>query len=195
MIGQFRCFPHVVDRLPDIPVWRDGDELRLHPPAGKIFRIVEAARERDALGLRQLLEDLSLFILRQVFQDGDRVVGLQFTHALGDRLRRQLSRISSRTLSSTSVRAVKSKSMPSNSTSRCLWSAGKASISAPMSDSCRLPTSAFNSVHVGHLDPARDALDEGLADRAILVARKLRGGLDVVHLFLIEHVEGLSAEN
>src|SRR5215471_16097587 len=48
---------------------------------------------------------------------------------------------------------------------------------------------------IGCLDPARDAFDEGLADRAILVARKLRSGLAVVHLSPVEHVEGLSAEN
>ena len=35
---------------------------------------------------------------------------------------------------------------------------------------------------IGCLDPARNAFDEGLADRAILVAPKLRSGLAVVHL-------------
>ncbi len=68
----------------------DRDELGLHAPAGRVFRIVEAAGERDALERRQLLEDLGLLVLRQVFEDRDRVVGIELAHALGDRFGRQL---------------------------------------------------------------------------------------------------------
>ena len=39
---------------------------------------------------RQLLEDLGLLVLRQVFQDVDGVIGIEFAHALGDGFRRQL---------------------------------------------------------------------------------------------------------
>ena len=174
---------------------RHGDKLRLHPPAGRIFRIVEAARERNALELRQLLEDLSLFILRQVFQDGDRVVGLQFTHALGDRLRRQLLEnflahivIDFRKGCEVEIDAQQfDKPLPLVGR-QCLDQ--RAHVGFMQAADQRLQSRA-----VGCLDPARDALDEGLADRAILVARKLRSGLDVVHLFLVEHIEGLSAEN
>ena len=56
----------------------------------ELFRIIEAALERDAFGRRQLLEDLGLLVLRQVFEDRHRVVGFDVAHALGDGLRRQL---------------------------------------------------------------------------------------------------------
>ena len=69
---------------------RHRDELGLHAPAGRIFRVVQAALQRDALGRRQLLEDLGLVVLRQVFEDVDRVVGIEVAHALGDGLGRQL---------------------------------------------------------------------------------------------------------
>ena len=75
---------------PDGPIRPDRDELVLHPPAGGIFRIVEAALERDALDRRQLFEDLGLILLRQVLQNGDGVVGIELAHALGDGFRRQL---------------------------------------------------------------------------------------------------------
>ena len=47
-------------------------------------------------------------------------------------------------------------------------------MSAPMSDSCRSPTSVAQTGVIRRFDPARDALDESLADRAVLVARQLR---------------------
>ena len=75
---------------PTVQSGSDRDELVLHAPAGGVFRIVEAALERDALDRRQLLEDLGLIFLRQVFQDGDGVVGIELAHALGDGFRRQL---------------------------------------------------------------------------------------------------------
>ena len=81
---------HVVDGLADRPIRPDGDELVLHPPAGGIFRIVQAAPERDALDRRQLFEDLGLILLRQVLQNGDGVVGIELTHALGDGFGRKL---------------------------------------------------------------------------------------------------------
>ena len=64
MLRQFDRLAHVVDRLPDIPGRRHRDEFGLHAPAGRIVRIGQAARQRDALGLRQLLEDLGLLFLR-----------------------------------------------------------------------------------------------------------------------------------
>ncbi|MGA9281918.1 MAG: hypothetical protein WBW00_11620 [Pseudolabrys sp.] len=53
----------------------------------------------------------------------------------------------------------------------------------------------LQSCVIRRLDPARDALDESLADRTVLIARKLRGGLGAVHVFLVEHVEDLPAKN
>ena len=89
-VRQVGRLAHVVDGLADRPIRRDRDELVLHPPAGGVFRIVEAALERDALDRRQLLEDLGLILLRQVLEDGDGVVGIELAHALGDGLGRQL---------------------------------------------------------------------------------------------------------
>ena len=59
---------HEVDRLPDRPERRHGDELGLHAPPGAVFRVVEGALERDALDGGQLVEDLRLF----VFAEGSR---------------------------------------------------------------------------------------------------------------------------
>ena len=80
----------MVDGLAHGPERRHRDELGLHPAPGRAFRVVQAALQRDALGRRQLLEDLGLVLLRQVFQDVDRVVGVHVADALGDGLGRQL---------------------------------------------------------------------------------------------------------
>ena len=85
-LGQILGLAHVVDGLSDGPGRRHRDELGLHPPPGGLFRIVEALRDRDALGRRQLLEDLRLLFLGQVLQDVDGVVGIELAHALGDGL-------------------------------------------------------------------------------------------------------------
>ena len=55
----------------------------------EFFRIVEARASATRSRRRQLLEDLGLLVLRQVFQDVDRVVGIELAHALGDGLGRQ----------------------------------------------------------------------------------------------------------
>ena len=86
-VRQIRRVAHVVDRLPRGPVRRHRDELGLHPPAGGIFRIQQAALERIALGRRQLFEDLFLVLFVETFQQFDGVVGFQFANALRDRLR------------------------------------------------------------------------------------------------------------
>ena len=83
-VGQVLVLAHVVDGLADRPERRHGDELRLHAPAGGFFRIVERPPQPDPLGERQLRQDLVLVLLVEVFQDVDRVVGIEFL----DRLRR-----------------------------------------------------------------------------------------------------------
>ena len=75
---------------PTVQSGADRDELVLHPPAGGVLRVVEAALERDALDRRQLFEDFGLLLFRQVLQDGDGVVGIELAHAFGDGLGRQL---------------------------------------------------------------------------------------------------------
>ncbi len=55
----------------------------------EILRIIKAARNRDTLAGRQLLQDLGLVFLRKVLQDLDGIVRIQIAHALGDGLRRQ----------------------------------------------------------------------------------------------------------
>ncbi len=86
-VGQIGRVAHVVDRLPDGPVRRHRDELGLHPPAGGVFRIKQAAFQRVALGLRQLFEDFLLVLLVEASEQFDGVVGFQFANALRDRLR------------------------------------------------------------------------------------------------------------
>ena len=86
-VRQIRRVAHVVDRLADGPVRRHRDELGLHPPAGGVFRIEQAALERVALGRRQLFQDLFLVLLVEAFEQFDGVVGFQFANAFRDRLR------------------------------------------------------------------------------------------------------------
>ena len=86
-VGQIGRVAHVVDRLPHGPVRRHRDEFGLHPPAGGIFRIIQAALERVALRRRQFFEDFFLVLLVEAFEQFDGVVGFQFANALRDRLR------------------------------------------------------------------------------------------------------------
>ena len=86
-VRQIRRVAHVVDRLTNGPVRRHRDELGLHPPAGGVFRIEQAALELLALGRRQFFEDLFLVLLVEAFEQFDGVVGFQFADALRDRLR------------------------------------------------------------------------------------------------------------
>ena len=86
-VGQIGRVAHVVDRLANGPVRRHRDEFRLHPPAGGIFRIQQAALQRLALGRRQLFEDLFLVLFVEALEQFDGVVGFQFANALRDRLR------------------------------------------------------------------------------------------------------------
>ena len=85
-VGQVLVIAHVVDGLADRPEWRHRHELGLHAPAGGLFRIVERAPQPDALGERQLRQDLVLVLLVEVFQDVDGVVGIELLDGLGDLL-------------------------------------------------------------------------------------------------------------
>src|SRR5207249_5384512 len=86
-VRQIGGIAHVVDRMANGPVRRHRDELRLHPPACGILRIKQAPLQRDALGRRQLFEDLLLVLLVEPFEQLDGIVGCQFANALRDRLR------------------------------------------------------------------------------------------------------------
>ena len=50
----------------------------------EILGIVEAAGERDPFGRRQPVENLRPLLLRQIFEQVDRVVRIEFAHAFGD---------------------------------------------------------------------------------------------------------------
>ena len=80
----------MVDGLSHGPCRRHRDELGLHAPAGRVFRIAQAARQRDPLGRRQLLQNLGLLVLRQILEDGHRIVGIELAHAFGHGFGRQL---------------------------------------------------------------------------------------------------------
>ena len=88
-LRQVGCLAHVVDGVPNGPVRRHGDELGLHAPTGRIFRIFEAALELFAFRLRQLFEDFFAVLLVERFQDLDGVVGFELADALGDLFRLQ----------------------------------------------------------------------------------------------------------
>ena len=84
-VRQVGVFSHIVDRLPDGPKRRDGDELRLHPPSGGVLRVVEAALEGDALGRGQPVEDLGLLVLVEPLEEVDGVIRIELAHAGRDR--------------------------------------------------------------------------------------------------------------
>ena len=143
-IRQFRCFAHVVDRLPDIPVRRHGDKFGLHPPAGEVFRIFEAAGERDALGGGNCSRI-------SAWSPSAGLPGWSTASSVSSSLtpsatasRRQLVEnfLAHSVIYFGECCEVEIDAQQFDEPLTLLgW---KASISAPMSDSCRLPTSAFN---------------------------------------------------
>ena len=189
-VGQIGRLAHVVDRLADGPVRRHRDELGLHPAAGGIFRIKQAALERDALRRRQLLEDLLLLLLVEAFQQLDRVVGFELADALGNRLRSSSSRISSRTASSTSFSAEKSKSGPVSSTRRTRSSGSSAPIRSPRSASCSSATQARSAACRRPRSHARSPrrIRGGISPSSSRIGRwsstEAVGGLGTVHMFI-----------
>ncbi len=78
-----------IDHLPGGPERRRRHQRRLHQAAGGILRIFETALERDALDSRHRLEDFALFLPVEILEQHERVVGLEFRHAIGDRPGRQ----------------------------------------------------------------------------------------------------------
>src|SRR5262249_60470948 len=63
-VRQVRRLAHVVDRLSDRPRRRHRDEFRLHAAPGRVFRIEQAACQRDPFARRELFQDLPLLVLR-----------------------------------------------------------------------------------------------------------------------------------
>ncbi len=82
-VGQIVGLAHVVDRLPDRPERRHGDEIGLHDAAGGVLGIFEAALERDALEMRQLGEDVRLLFLVEILEQINRLVGIELLEGLG----------------------------------------------------------------------------------------------------------------
>ena len=187
MVRQFRGFAHVIDRLADVPVWRHRDEFGLHSPAGGILRIFEGAGDRNALGRRDLIEDLGLFFLRKVLENGYRIIGLDLADALRHRLRRQLFEdlLADRIVDFCKSCEIEVDAQQFDQPWPLLGFEGLDE---------RAHVGLMQTTHqltqlgrVAGFDPARDALYEGLADGAVLVARQLRSfGLSFI--FLIEHV-------
>ena len=148
--------------------------------------IIEAARQRDALGRRQLLENLGLLFLRQVLEDAtassDSISRTPSATVCGG----SSSRISSRTASSTSVSAVKSKS-----------DAEQFDQARPQIGIERLEQGAeIGFVQVADQraqgrryrrprSPGRPARRIRLADRAVVVARQRRASV-LFGMFLFE---------
>ena len=152
----------------------------------ELFGILQAAGERGTVGLRQLLKDLCLLVFRQVLEDRNGVVGFELADALCHRLRGQLLEdlVAHRVVD--------------------LGQRGEVEVDAEQRDKARallLLQRLDQRAHIGFMqvadqpsqtgcvvrvDPARDALDESLADRAVLVARQLRN-LGRLGLVLIKH--------
>ena len=80
----------IVDGLPHRPERRHGDEIGLHDAAGRVFRIFEAALERDALEMRKLGEDVGLLVLVEVLEQIDGFVGIELLQGLGHLLGRHV---------------------------------------------------------------------------------------------------------
>ena len=90
LVGQVLLGAQVVDRLPDRPERRDGDEIRLHQTAGGILREVEAALQRQPLERRQLRKDLLAVGVVDVLEDVDGVVAVEAGNAARDLVVRDL---------------------------------------------------------------------------------------------------------
>jgi hypothetical protein len=86
-IREILRLPHEIDRLADGPERRDRDQLRLHPPARRPFRIVEGALEGDPLGRRELVENLRLILCIEILEDVDGVIELELADTLDESLR------------------------------------------------------------------------------------------------------------
>ena len=154
----------------------------------ELFGVIETARQRDALGLWQLLENFGLFVFRQVFEDGDRVVGFQFAYALCNGLGWQLLKdfLANRVVHFGQRGEVEIDTKQFDKALPLFWRQRldeRAHVGFVQVTDQRAQTGA-----VPRFDPAGDAFDEGLADGAVLVARQLRS-FGAVRLFLIKHVE------
>ena len=88
-VGQVVGCAHVVDGLANGPERRHGDQLDLHQPAGGVFRVFQAALDRQPVGDRDLGEDFRLLLRLQPFEQIDPVIGLELGNGLGHRVRRQ----------------------------------------------------------------------------------------------------------
>ncbi len=64
-------------------------EFGLHPPAGGIFRVIEAAGQRQPFLGRQMTENFRAFVARHILENRDCVIGLDVLDAFGHGLRAQ----------------------------------------------------------------------------------------------------------
>ena len=141
-----------------------------------------------AFGRRQLLEDFGLLLLGQVFEDVDRIVGIEIAHALGDDLGRQLFEdfLADRVVD-LGQRGEVELARPSARRSAGRSSASSASIRSPVSASCRSPTSALQGRRRrGARSPrARGSRNSGRI--APSSSRKAAAGRGPGHVSLIDH--------
>ena len=190
---QIGRLAHEIDGLADRALRRHGDEFGLHAPAGGAFGIEQAPLERDAIGGRQLLEDLGLLVLRQIFENVDGVVGIELARHLPRPSPRAIPRESPRAPCRRLRSAPRSRNpRPSSSMNFGRKSGSSASIRSPVSDSCRSRGERPQHGGAAALDRACDPRDEILADRAVRIAQRARRfGVGGGQLFLIEHAAGL----
>ena len=82
-------FAEIIDRAADRPERRHRDEIRLHQTARRVLGEIEAARQGRPFRQRQTFENgLAVFVL-EVFENVDRVVGIEFAQAVDDGVDRQ----------------------------------------------------------------------------------------------------------
>ena len=175
---------------PDGPERRDRDELGLHPPAGGVFRIVEAARERDPVGRRQLVEDLVLLLLRQVLRGSRR--RRRNRGRARPRRRARWRQLLEDLLADRVVDLGQRGEVeigPIRSTRRGRRSGSRASIRSPTSDSCRSASSALQRRGVAGLDDGRDTRSTKSSRSAPSSSRRSASCRLCGHVLLIEHAE------
>ena len=136
----------------------------------EILRIVEAARQRDAFGLRQLLENLGLLFLRQILEDRHRVVGFEIAHAFRDLVRRQLVEdFLAHRVVDFGERAEVEVDAEQFDQARALVGIERLQHGA-LIGFVQIADQRAQGLHVGGLDGAHDLLDELHTDGAILPA-------------------------
>ena len=87
---QILIFAQIIDDLPDCPMLGHSNQLALHQAAGGFFRVRERLFNGRAIVGCQCTENGALVVLLHVLDNGDGVIGIEFSGDVGHLLGRQI---------------------------------------------------------------------------------------------------------